>query len=59
MNKLGEKYFKSITDRTIKCKCGHSIVFAKSTKKVICSWCGKYVYRDPKEEFKERILKVK
>ena len=42
------------------CCCGHSIVFPASTKtnKVICTWCGNYIYKNDYEEFKENIKKV-
>lgn len=36
---------------SIKCpRCMHSILTSKS--KEICRWCGCYVYKDKKEEFK-------
>ena len=41
----------------IYCSCGHGVVilpFEHKNKK-ICSYCGKYVYKDKKEEFKERL----
>lgn len=41
----------------IYCSCGHSIVifpFEHKNKK-LCSYCGKYVYKEKKEEFKERL----
>ena len=42
------------------CKCGHSIVFPPSSKtnKTICSWCGKYIYKNDFEEFEDNIKKV-
>ena len=38
-------------------KCGHGTVFypMEHKNKKICSWCGYYVYKDKKEEFKERL----
>lgn len=38
-------------------KCGHGTVFypMEHKSKKICSWCGYYVYKDKKEEFKERL----
>ena len=42
------------------CKhCGHSIVFPPSAKrnKMICTHCGKYIYKNDTEEFKELIKK--
>ena len=40
----------------VKCKCGHKMVLIHADK-VICSWCGYYVYKDKKTEFKEMIKK--
>lgn len=42
------------------CRCGHSIVFPTSSKtnKIICTWCGNYIYKNDHEEFKENIKKV-
>lgn len=41
----------------IYCECGHGVViypFEHRNKKV-CSYCGKYVYTNKQEEFKERL----
>lgn len=41
----------------IYCSCGHSMVifpFEKKNKK-LCRYCGKYVYINKQEEFKERL----
>lgn len=41
----------------IYCSCGHSMIifpFEHRNKKV-CTYCGKYVYKDKNEEFKERL----
>lgn len=53
------KKFKSITDGTKYCKCGHAIAFAKYTKRVICNWCGHWVYNNKEDEFKDRLLQKK
>lgn len=38
-------------------RCGHSLVFYpfKHINKKICSYCGYYVYKNNKIEFKERL----
>lgn len=38
-------------------KCGHGTVFypMEHKSKKICSWCNYYVYKEKKEEFKERL----
>lgn len=47
------KRFDSVSNHTIKCSCGHSILTTK--QKQLCDWCGKYVYKDKKLEFEERL----
>ena len=42
------------TRNSIKCKCGHTN-FLGSRDKIICSWCGSYVFRNRRIEFKHRI----
>ena len=42
---------------TVKCPCGHSVIIAYPKKSVICTWCGNKVYKDDKEEFKDRLMK--
>ena len=37
------------------CKCGHKVVIPFFAKRNLCSWCGHWVYRDKKDEFKDRL----
>jgi len=37
------------------CKCGHRVVIPVWQDKQVCTWCGNYVFKDKKEEFKYRI----
>ncbi len=39
------------------CKCGHSVVFPKTSKrdKVICNHCGYYIFKNDFLEFQYRI----
>lgn len=43
------------------CKCGRKVVIPKWQEKSLCDWCGRYVFKDKKDEFKyrmkERIIK--
>lgn len=55
--KVGLIYAES----SVKCKtCGHAMLLAGRDRRV-CSWCGNYIYKDDKTEFKyklkEKILK--
>ena len=52
-----KKLSKEAVDLTVKCKhCGHSIVMPHADR-TICSWCGRWVYRTPKIEFKFKLMK--
>lgn len=46
-----------LTSYKVRCKCGHTIVMVKRSK-VLCSHCGHYVYKDKKEEFKDKMRKL-
>lgn len=52
--KRDTKIFNEIAKYKVKCSCGHT--FATMKDKDLCSWCGKYVYKDKKTEFKEKLL---
>ena len=57
---LTVKEFERLTDELdkvkYKCsKCGHKEIIPKWVDKQICSWCGSYVFKDKKEEFKYRL----
>ena len=41
----------------IRCKCGHRVIIPVWVDKQICDWCGNYVYRNKKLEFKEKLKK--
>jgi hypothetical protein len=43
-----------LTKHKVKCKCGHTLIIIGKTK-VICNHCGYYVYRDEREEFKDKM----
>lgn len=38
-----------------KCKCGHRNVIPQNKEKTLCSWCGNYVFKEKKDEFKYRM----
>jgi hypothetical protein len=50
------KMFKSFRNGTVKCRCGHSIVM-NNVDKVLCSYCGHYVYNERKE-FKSKMREL-
>lgn len=59
--KEDSKRFRAYANNTYKCECGHSIVIPKTLEKRICSHCGKYVFKNKKDEFifrtKEKLKK--
>lgn len=51
--------WKRLTDEydkvKIRCSCGRRVVIPVWVDKQLCSWCGHYVYRNKKLEFKEKL----
>lgn len=60
MEKLTIKQHKRMTDELDKVKytckyCGRRVVITSKQSKNLCDWCGRYVYRNEKEEFINRV----
>jgi len=55
LNENDSKIFKDITNNSVKCKCGHSVLMAKQNK-TICTHCGRWVFKNDAEEFKYRLM---
>lgn len=53
-----DRMFKTYTDNSYKCRCGHTVTIAKNCEKVVCSHCGRYVFREKKDEFMYRLKEV-
>ena len=51
-----KKYSEILSKNSIKCKCGHSIAMNPELNKQICTWCGNYIFRTPKDEFQYRLI---
>lgn len=52
------KYFSGIAKQKVACKkCGHIIIFHTRYTKLICTHCGHMVYKNDKEEFKDKMKK--
>lgn len=57
-----DKHFKKDTQRAINyystclhCeRCGHSLQVIRRNK-AFCEWCGRYIFKDKKDEFEYRI----
>lgn len=57
MKNINKRMIEERAKFRIYCDCGHSMVlfpFEHRNKK-ICSYCGKYVYKNEKEKFKEKL----
>ena len=51
---VSEKFNKEISSYKVVCKnCSHVIVITPKKNKELCYICGKYVYRNEKEKFKD------
>ena len=51
-----EKIHHFRTMNKTKCKCGYSMLIPVYVDKLVCKWCGNYVYRDKKDQFKDKLL---
>lgn len=38
--------------------CGRKIYIHKDKEKAVCSWCGKYVFKNKENEFRYRMKEV-
>ena len=50
-----EKYTGEIQNHMYTCKCGHRVLIREYETKSVCTWCGRSVYRNSKEEFIDRM----
>lgn len=50
-----QEYLDALDKLKYKFECGHIVIITTNENKKICSWCGKYVFTNKKEEFKYRI----
>lgn len=45
------KLFNDASARTRVCSCGHRVLLPIRKDKMICRWCGRYVFKDKRVEF--------
>lgn len=50
-----DKYEDELQKFMYMCPCGHKTMIRYDEIKALCSWCGNYVYKNKKEEFKDRM----
>lgn len=46
---------QAFADYKVTCKCSHSVIIPYRNKRVMCEFCGHWIYRDKKEEFKDKL----
>ena len=51
-----DKYADELSKLKVRCSCGHKVIIPLFVDKQICSWCGKYVFRDKHKEFNYRVI---
>ena len=49
------KYADEVQTHVYKCKCGHSVLIRAYEVSNICNHCDRTVYRNPREEFIDRM----
>lgn len=54
-NKDIEKYVEEMYNHKYTCQCGHRVYIAHNKEKALRNWCGKYVFKNKKDEFEYRI----
>lgn len=42
----------------VRCKCSHTMYMPYNVNKVVCNYCGNFVYKNKREEFKDTLKKV-
>ena len=55
---IDEKFLNELNKHKVKCKCGHILVIIDQPS-LICDWCGRKVYRSKKDEFKDKLGRLK
>ena len=53
--KRTKKFFNDMSSISVYCKCGHSVQIYSKTDRLLCTWCGKWVYKNPQIEFKYKL----
>ena len=48
-------YTMTKRENYVKCKCGKTVEFWHGESKVLCTWCGNYVFKNDKEEFNYKM----
>lgn len=57
--KWNENYGALLDDVKYMCPCGHKTIIPNYADKGRCSWCGRFVFKNKKDEGIYRILELK
>lgn len=38
------------------CKCGHTVYIENNRRRVLCGWCGNWIYKNDRDEFKDKLM---
>lgn len=49
------RYLNEIAKNSYPCSCGHKVLMNYKQNKKLCSWCGRYVYKNKRDEFREKL----
>ena len=47
-----------LQDYMVKCKCSHTLLFTGVKDRLLCTYCGHYVYKDKKTELKYKMKEL-
>lgn len=50
------KLLKDLNELRRYCKFGHSVCIGSKRRKIICSYCGSWIYKNDKDEFKDKLM---
>lgn len=53
--KKDNKMFEMYSLFTVYCPCGHSVAIPNKVDRVLCTWCGKWVYKNKQTEFRYKL----
>lgn len=56
--KRDSKCLQHYTNNSITCECGHRIYISNRHHKLPCNWCGRMVYRNKQDEFKNKLMRL-
>ena len=55
---INTKFIDELSKYKVKCKCGHTQILTNRFDRVLCSYCGNYIYRDKKTEFMYKLKDI-